>query len=65
MYNTSTVILHCRNNFVFGESSIRAIEVTALLEYRDLEHLSMTIILGVATTVKKKEGGATSPIALP
>jgi len=46
------IILHCRNNFVFGECSIRVIEVTALLEYRDLEHLSMAIILGVAITVQ-------------
>jgi len=48
------IILHCRNNnyFVFGECSIRVIEVTALLEYRDLEQLSMAIILGVAITVQ-------------
>jgi len=46
------IILHCRNNFGFGECSIRVIEMTALLEYRNLEHLSMAIILGVAITVQ-------------
>jgi len=49
---TNIIILHCRNNFVFGECSIRVIKVTALLEYRDLKHLSMAIILGVAITVQ-------------
>jgi len=37
---------------VFGECSIRVIEVTALLEYHGLEHLSMAIILGVAITIQ-------------
>jgi len=44
-------IFHCRNKFFFfvsGECSIRVID---LLEYHDLEHLSMAIILGTAITV--------------
>jgi len=46
------IVLHYRNNFVFNECSIRVVEVTALLEYRNLEYLSMAITLGVAITVQ-------------
>jgi len=46
MHNTGyNYFLLQKQFYVFGECSIRVIEVTALLEYRDLEHPSMAITL--------------------